>query len=32
MFAAVVMLFLLAVLIALFIGRLAEVLKKRSGK
>ncbi|HUJ67899.1 MAG TPA: hypothetical protein VLW86_00155 [Syntrophorhabdales bacterium] len=32
MFALVVMLFLLAMLIVLFVGRLAEVLKKRSGK
>ena len=32
MFATVVMLFLLAMLVALFLGRLAEILKKRSGK
>jgi len=32
MFAVVVMLFLLAMLIVLFVGRLAELLKKRSGK
>ena len=32
MFAVVVMLFLLAMLIALFVGRVAEVLRKRSGK
>jgi len=32
MFATIVMLVLLAILIALFVGRLAEVLKKRSGK
>ena len=31
MFAVVVMLFLLAMLIALFVGRLAEVFKKRCG-
>ena len=32
MFAAVVMLLLLAMVIALFVGRLAEALRKRSGK
>ena len=31
MFAVVVMLFLLAMVIALFVGRVTEVLKKRSG-
>ena len=32
MFAVIVMLFLLAMLIVLFVGRLAELLKKRSEK
>lgn len=32
MFAAVVMLLLLVMVIALFLGRLSEVLKKRPGK